>query len=376
MILQTTVVRSSLLSMMCLAPLMAQTPTATVRKVETYRLPGVYREGKKSQGYVDCNSPAHWDGETMYLFSSDGVPWRTSGPDLLHLEAQSQLTKYDNQVNGGRWVEATYKDASGKLYGWYHREPAGLCQGTHLTAPLIGAVTSQDNGMTWHDLGTVLRDPGEINCKTANKYFAGGNGDFSVILDGRREYFYFFIGTYNPDQAHQGVAVARMKFEDRDHPVGKVLKWHVTDEGKGDTERGAKAPAAGPWGEPGIDGQLTPIYPPRVDWHKEDADVFWGPSVHFNTHLKQYVMLLNRSKDKNWTQEGVYVAFNPDIENPRGWSKPAKILDAAQLDNSKWYPQVVGTDAAAHETDKLAGKTARLFVAGVSKWEITFEPGR
>jgi hypothetical protein len=49
-----------------------------------------------------------------------------------------------------------------------------------------------------------------------------------------------------------------------------------------------------------------------------------------------------------------------------------KILDAAQLKKSKWYPQVVGIDAARQETDKRAGRVARLFVAGISDWEILF----
>ena len=114
----------------------------------------------------------------------------------------------------------------------------------------------------------------------------------------------------------------------------------------------------------------------ETDWHKPDADAFWGPSIHWNTHLELWVMLLNRAKDKDWSQEGIYVSFNPDLGNPAGWTPPAKILDAAELEKSKWYPQVVGTDAAGRETDKLAGKTARLFVAGVSKWEIVFlRPG-
>jgi hypothetical protein len=132
----------------------------------------------------------------------------------------------------------------------------------------------------------------------------------------------------------------------------------------------------GKWTEPGLGGHVTPIFPVRVDWHKPDVDAFWGPSVHWNTHLESWVMLLNRAKDKNWAQEGIYVSFNPDLANPTGWTTPVKILDAGELEKSKWYPQVVGTDAAKRETDQLAGKVARLFVAGVSKWEILFlRPG-
>jgi hypothetical protein len=83
-------------------------------------------------------------------------------------------------------------------------------------------------------------------------------------------------------------------------------------------------------------------------------------------------MLLNRAKDKDWTQEGIYVSFNADLADPNGWTQPVKILDANELEKSKWYPQVVGLDTVNRETDKLAGRTARLFVAGVSKWEIVF----
>jgi hypothetical protein len=34
---------------------------------------------------TDCNSPAHWDGDTFYLFNSAGKPKRSSGPDVFHL---------------------------------------------------------------------------------------------------------------------------------------------------------------------------------------------------------------------------------------------------------------------------------------------------
>ncbi len=342
----------------------ADVPTATVGPAPRYLLPGVYREQRPQGGGVDCNSPAHWDGETLYVFSSENQPWRTSGPNLMDLKRRSERTSYDNEVNGGRWIESTYKDKSGKLYGWYHREPHPVCEGGpekhRLTAPLIGAAVSDDNGKHWKDLGIVLEAPADSkNCDSPNHYFVGGNGDFSVILDNDGKHFYFFISTYNKDVAEQGVSVARMKHEDRDEPVGKVYKWHK-----------------GEWKEPGLGGHVTPIWPAAVTWHADKVDAFWGASVHYNTHLKQYVILLNRAQDRKWAQEGIYVTFNPDVANPNGWSKPVRILEPKDLEYSKWYPQVIGTDAQARETDKLAGKKARLFVAGLSKWEITFHrPG-
>ena len=333
-------------------------PSAVIREAAPMLMPGVAKDDGKANGDVDCNSPSHWDGDTMYMFFSGGQPFRSSGPDLAHLEPKSQRAAFDNEkdYNGGRWIEATHKAEDGKLYGWYHREPGGICPGTTLTAPQIGAVVSTDNGMNWKDLGIVLKAPDDsVFCGTPNRYFAGGNGDFSVIIDRQKEYFYFVISTYNKDTKEQGVSAARMRYADRDLPVGKVSKWR-----------------GGQWKEPGLGGHVTPIFGPTIDWHKPRADVFWGPSIHWNTHLERYVMLLNRSRDKDWTQEGIYVTFNRDISNPEGWSKPDKILDASRLENSKWYPQVIGTNAASRETDKLAGRTARLFVAGRSKWEIVF----
>ena len=306
---------------------------------------------------IDCNSGAHWDGDVLYMFYSTGHPFRSHGPDLMHLSRPSQRCTFDNEKTwnmGGRWIEATHKAADGKLYMWYHNEPP--LEGGR-TAPRIGQMVSDDNGLTWRDQGLVLEAPsGSNNPQSANFYFVGGNGDFCVNADRRNKYLYFFISTYNKDVGQQGVAVARMDYADRDNPRGKVMKWYN-----------------GRWGEPGIGGLVSPIFNVAVDWHLPNVDAFWGPSIHWNSHLNCWVMLLNRAKDKDWSQEGIYISFNmKGLDSPGGWSKPVKILDAAELEKSKWYPQVVGTDKALRQTDKLAGQKARLFVAGLSKWEITF----
>lgn len=54
------------------------------------------------------------------------------------------------------------------------------------------------------------------------------------------------------------------------------------------------------------------------------------------------------------------------------WPSPVKILDG-DMKMVHWYPQVIGADAAAQETDKRAGRVARLFVKGASHWEIAFK---
>lgn len=286
---------------------------------------------------------------------------RSSGSDLFH-HGKPSATKYDNKADEGRWIESSYKDEDGTLYGWYHNEPHPVCPGREaLTAPRIGAVSSKDNGATWHDLGLILEAPRDsLYCETKNHYFAGGNGDFSAILDNRKDYFYFFIGTYHRNVSEQGVAVARMRYADRNSPVGKAWGWHQ-----------------GKWSEPGIGGRVSPIFPVAVDWNKTDADTFWGPSIHWNSHLELFVVLLNRAIDKDWKQEGIYVTFNRDLSDPGGWSKPAKILHREEVISVPkmgpgWYPQVVGTDIRKRETDKLAGRNARLFVHGKSICEIAF----
>ncbi len=336
----------------------AENNRCTIRSAPRVQFPGVLPTGANPQepGDIDCSSPAHWDNGTLFMFYSTGHPFRSSGPDLFHLSRPSQRTSFDNEATwkmGARWIEATHKATDGKLYMWYHNEPP-LPGGK--TAPRIGEMVSTDDGLHWRDLGLVAEAPaGSNNEASANYYFVGGNGDFTVVADRKNEYLYFFLSTYNKDIAEQGVVLGRMRYADRDAPAGKVFKWY-----KGD------------WTEPGLGGHVTPIFPVRTDWHKPDADAFWGPSVHWNTHLESWVMLLNRAQDKNWAQEGIYVSFNPDIADPTGWTTPVKILDAGELEKSKWYPQVVGTDAAKRETDQLAGKVARLFVAGVSKWEVLF----
>ena len=112
----------------------------------------------------------------------------------------------------------------------------------------------------------------------------------------------------------------------------------------------------------------TPLIPPTQAWHDADqkVDAYWGPAVHWNTSLEQYVMLLNRSKDESYGQEGIYVSFAPRLDDPSLWTAPQKILNGG-----KWYPQVVGSSLGTG-TDKLAGASARFFMSGRSDWIISF----
>lgn len=117
-----------------------------------------------------------------------------------------------------------------------------------------------------------------------------------------------------------------------------------------------------------------------MSWHKEGSNGFWGPCAQWNHYLKKYVVFMNQAIDEGWKMRGVCVTFNDDIGNPDGWSIPQKILDRGECmfdpkkPDSGYYVTVMGTSPG--KTDKLTGKTARLFLMGRSRWEVVFlKPG-
>jgi hypothetical protein len=80
-------------------------------------------------------------------------------------------------------------------------------------------------------------------------------------------------------------------------------------------------------------------------------------------------MLLNRARDENFTNEGIYVSFAPRLDDPRGWSPPTRILGGGG-----WYPQVAGLEPGG--TDREAGRRARFLVTGRSTRVIEFTAAR
>lgn len=316
-------------------------------------------------GETDSNSPAFWDRSgatpTLHVLNSLRHPTLSTGPNVRRLQSP-QPVQYNNMIDGGRWMEAVIQDDDGTLYGYYHNEPTSVCRGFGKTAPRIGAARSSDGGRSWQDLGIILEAPMPHQCWTPNQYFVGGVGDFSVTLNQARTDLYFFFSTYSGKASDQGVAVARLWWADRNWPVGLVEVWEagawtgpqaVTDE-EGEVIA-MQHPAA------------TPIYPAAGSWHSFDGvDAFWGPSVHWNTYLNQYVMLLNRANAHDWTQEGIYISLAPSLEDPSAWSAPQKLYEGGA-----WYPQVIGLEPG-QGTDKLAGRVARLFMGGRSEHLIQF----
>ncbi len=376
---------------------LAATPSVVLRDAPLIQMPGVEVPAQSLLHEADSNNPLHWDGDTLYLFNNYGHPWRTEGPDLVHLSNRMSVDLGTHNNRFSIWIESTWKDDDGTLYGAYHYEPVTVCFSNQHppTAPRIGWIRSRDNGATWEDLGFIISaDPCRINCLTKSPWDAGGTGDFVFYLDQKKEYFYFYGTSYDPDMAEQGVFAARLRYADRNAPAGKAMKWHN-----------------GGWNEPGIWGHITPVFPAQRDYHRPNGAMFWGPAIHWNSYLQTYVMVLNHAIDTKLTEDGIYISYNRDLGDPTGWSKPQMILDRAgilqatrfgkvvdgllliprgvyygQLHpaedgtviadtlSSGWYPQVIGTRKG--ETDKLCGRTGRLFLTGMSRLEITFlKPG-
>ena len=298
---------------------------------------------------VDSNSPAFWLNGIFHLFNSTVAgPMLSTGGSQTALGAPA-MTKMNALQNWPYWIESTWTDPSGIVFGWYHQE-VGPCGGTnYLAVPHIGAALSYDGGKTFLDLGTIIADGNPPNCQSKNGFVAGGNGDFSVIVDRSNAYFYFLYSNYGGALATQGVAIARMPYASRFSPGGTVEKYYN-----------------GSFSQPGIQGLETPIFPAKVSWQSANTNSFWGPSIHWNTFLNSFVILMNDSCcAPRYPQAGIYIAYNPDLAKVTGWTTPKKLVSS-----TLWYPQVIGS--GSNGSDHESGQAAPLYIGGKAQYQITF----
>jgi hypothetical protein len=320
-------------------------------------------------GEVDSSNPLVWervDGSPrLFVLSSwGGVPKLGSGPDIGRLQVVGPAT-FTVHPGHGVWFESILADDGGAWYGFYHHERAAdECGRPDRQLPRIGAARSIDRGLTWDDLGIVLdAPPASAACHSSNRFVLGGVGDVSAMLEPGGQDVYLYFSQYSQDPAVQGVAVGRLAWADRDAPAGKVSVWND----------GVWLPASDVPSEDGATVQWvfspgTPLVRATRPFHDATAgaDVFWGPAIHWNTYLDRYVMLLNRARDDQFNQDGIYVSFSPTLGDPSAWSAPRKIMSGGG-----WYPQAVGLEDAG--TDRLAGRRARFFITGKSDQFIEFE---
>lgn len=322
---------------------------------------------------TDSSSPAVWSlvsgRQYLYLFnSSAGQSSQTRGLALDRLAPLSKIKWAPAAPFGGSWLESIVADtASSYWYGYYHNERENIvCPGTGKSIPSIGAARSSDRGATWRDLGFVLEaPPGTERCDTTNHYFVGGIGDFNAVLDRDSQFLYFFYTQYFERGAAVGVSVARITWADRNSPTKRAQVWNGTAWLPGGNQRVLQA--NGQSVTQYVHRSATPVIRAADSWDGGSAgvDVFWGPSIHWNTSLNSYVMLLNRARSATWDQDGVYISFNASLDRPQNWTEPELLLRGG-----RWYPQVIG--AGADGTDKIAGASARFFMSGRSDHIIHF----
>jgi len=334
---------------------------------------------------ADSNSPAIWemvDGEwrlTM-LHSVAGSARLSEGRSVQRLATQGPVTFQSTAPHGGFWFESVIRDTEA-WYGFYHNEREGVvCVGSGKVWPRIGAARSDDHGRSWVDLGPILETPVETTrCKTNNYYFVGGVGDFSAVLDPDRMFVYLYYTQYVEETGRTGVSVARLAWADRDAPAGRVDVFaegvwqppaQLLGRAEGDAE--PQDDEAAPDVPASLDEWRYPLASPiiiagdRWDNGNSGVNVFWGPSIHWNTSIESYVMLLNQASSNEWKQGGVYVSFNPRLGDPGGWTPPERLFQGGI-----WYPQVIGL-TAGQGTDTVAGPVARFFLGGRSDYTITF----
>ena len=263
------------------------------------------------------------------------------------------------------WMESVVVDEDGTWYGYYRMEvPAEQCGRPDRTLPRIGAARSEDSGETWRDLGIILEaPPGWYDCNTTNQYFVGGVGNVSAMLDHRSKDLYLYFTQYSKPRTAQGVALARLAWADRDAPVGRVSVFYAG------SWLAAEATVSDDNGDMHLDfiySAGTPLVAVEHPWHDGEAvDAFWGASVHWNPSLQLYVMLLNRTRDEQFTQEGVYVSFAKRLDDLSAWTTPMKIVDGDTA------PETIGLDSG-ESGDRRPPARARLFKGDSSSSYIEF----
>ncbi len=388
--------------------------------------------------FVDCNMAEAWIGDTFRIFPGkygEDPVWGYSNElefadgrnaDEAFLRKMDEFTDpvmppnvnpRSNGLHGAVWFETVYqdtKDASGKiLYAVYHNEnypstlpydsstgtgyidhnwPQGL-KGPQSAAAVcrIGIMKSTDGGHSWNNHGIFIEDlQSRMILKPFNtsNTFPGGVGDPSAVANG--DYLYLFYGeygypgvfdsaTYDPVKEWSGqcISIARIKLSDLDNPVGKAKRWdgnsfNAASDGIGVPVRSLQIPAAEGGG---------PASSPTGGFH-------WGPSVSWNTYLKQWVMLMGHVTGPSWQGSRIYISFNSheDLgtgDNAQQWSKPQLLLD--KPGHIIWYPSLqpmnTSEDILSKYTCLRLGREARLFYKDmtkdsavyVSEYKIRFE---
>lgn len=105
----------------------------------------------------------------------------------------------------------------------------------------------------------------------------------------------------------------------------------------------------------------------QVSWTSINNNGYWGPSVHWNSDLNKFIVLMSRSIGGNYKSGGIYMTYTTTLDDPLSWVEPKLIISTGQ----GWYPQVIG-NPSIQGTDHLSGSQARYFNQGQSNSYIVF----
>jgi len=390
------------------------------------------------KSFVDCNMAETWIGDTLRIFPGkygEDPVWGGPSHELKFADGKHAdevfLRRFEEfkepimppndpigkpGLHGAVWFETVYQlpeDRTGKtLYALYHNEnypvtlpydsstgvgyidyrwPEGLT-GPQSPAAVcrIGIMKSVDGGHSWENKGIVLEDlQPRMILKPFNtsKTFAGGVGDPSAIASG--DHLFIFYGEYGypgiydstkydakTEWAGQCISIASIPLKDLDDPVGKVKRWNGN----------SFSAAYDDIGKPVASLQI-PIENGGGAASSPGGGFHWGPSVSWNTYLKQWVMLMGHVTGSSWKGSKIFISFNPNKDlgkgnNSQQWSKPKLLLD--KPGHTIWYPSLQPTqskdDVANKYTCLQLGQTARLFYKDItdtsmymSEYMIRFE---
>lgn len=376
--------------------------------------------------FVDCNMAEAWIGDTFRIFpgkygedplwgdaahlrfadgSNADEAFRSDTADFRAPKMPPNVPPGQEGLHGAVWFETVYqdpRDGSGRtLYAVYHNEnypstlpydsltgkgyrnenwPQGL-QGPASPAAVcrIGIMKSVDGGRSWDNRGIFIEDLDPrliLKPHNTSETFAGGVGDPCAIASG--DYLYLFYGEYGypgvydeagysreTEWAGQCISVARIAINDLDNPEGRALRWDGS---------GFNAPYNG-IGKP-VESLMIPREEGGGPASSPDGGFHWGPSVHWNTYLNCWVMLMGKVVGPSWKGNQVFISFNRnrDFSDPamsQEWTKPRLLYEKPGY--NLWYPSLQPLNNSDDIENKYTclrlGKRARFFVKSLKPYD-------
>jgi len=265
-------------------------------------------------------------------YRSVGPNWRELGPAVGVLEPGAK-----DEFDAGAVFMSIFRLSEQTLLGFYHAEDYTF--GTNKTWASwksIASCYSTNNGVSWMKRGRILTT-GEVKPDAPTW---GGVGDFCVVRDETASRWVCLFTGITEGRIWMSVAESR----DSEGKPGTWFKYHnATFE------------------EPGLGGRFD-----RLPGFEAFQGALQNPAIHWNRHLKRYVMLAQTNgqipEGSNVINSSLYFSTSSDLIH---WTQPTLFIEA--LPNERmWYPTVID------RTDTEAGREAFLVYAYEFPWWATY----